>query len=81
MVARFDVLREELLRRGWIENVKSGSPIFSFKWTWDTDRIADVSLHSTKIVNHFMNNEEIGTKLGLVKNLNALQGQFQFFTS
>jgi len=69
-------VRETLLERGFQDcpegDVESGN--FDFKWTINHGDINFEQLRPGQIVNHFPNSgPEIGTKVGLAKNLRSLQ--------
>lgn len=51
------MLREEFLRRGWVE-VTQKSILWDFKWTWNADR-CNISKTSKKLINHFYNFSEV----------------------
>jgi hypothetical protein len=80
MFAKNELVRAELEKRGWTEkrkerrlismgttpNVRTGD--FNFLWTFDRER-TKINWLNDPYVNHFTNFEEIGTKIGLWKNL------------
>jgi hypothetical protein len=68
--ARYEVLRAEFLRRGWKETTKK-SVLWNFKWTYKCEE-GNTSLWTKRIVNHFYNCYEVGTKSGLLNNLRRL---------
>lgn len=74
------LVRKELVGRGWVEPSRaakkrsswsgSGAATAHFLWTWSVDRTK--AAPAGQIVNHFPHFQEIGTKIGLWKNLYAL---------
>mmetsp|Transcript_2139 Transcript_2139/g.6520 ORF Transcript_2139/g.6520 Transcript_2139/m.6520 type:complete len:964 (+) Transcript_2139:305-3196(+) len=69
-------VRETLLERGFQECPEGDveGPNFDFKWTINHGDINFEQLRPGQIVNHFPNSgPEIGTKVGLAKNLRSLQ--------
>ena len=74
------LVRKELVGRGWVEPTRaakkrsswsgSGGATAHFLWTWSIDRTR--AAPAGQIVNHFPHFSEIGTKIGLLKNLYAL---------
>jgi hypothetical protein len=74
IVSNHSLVRAELLKRGWVEPSRAvkkrswGGPASAqFLWTWSLARTKVAP--ADQIVNHFPHFEEIGTKIGLWKNL------------
>lgn len=69
VTGQFDFIRRELKSRGWIENKHTNSQAFHLKWSFsDSDNDYKV-LRPGQLFNHFLNNRELTTKSGLLKNL------------
>ena len=62
-------LKIALEKMGWVENKESDSQLFDLKWTLNAKEIDYKALTSEQIVNHFVKNTEISTKVGLTNNL------------
>eukprot|EP01104_Vermistella_antarctica_P009384 TRINITY_DN2413_c1_g1_i1.p1 TRINITY_DN2413_c1_g1~~TRINITY_DN2413_c1_g1_i1.p1 ORF type:complete len:527 (-),score=122.67 TRINITY_DN2413_c1_g1_i1:34-1614(-) len=70
MLADRSVLRNEFLRRGWKEHTGNYNG-YTFKWTFSTFGLKDSMMSSPqRYINHFPNHAEVGTKEGLLRNLN-----------
>jgi hypothetical protein len=75
IVSNHSLVRAELRARGWVEPLikkRRGALLSSaqFLWTWSSERTK--AAPADQIVNHFPHFDEIGTKIGLWKNLYAL---------
>jgi len=62
-------LKEALLYRGWVENTCAESRFFDFKWTLKAIDIVYDVLDDHQMVNHYVKNRELTTKVGLTTNL------------
>jgi tubulin monoglycylase TTLL3/8 len=62
-------LKRGLEKRGWTENKDGNSEFFDLKWTLNAKDIDYDKLNDKQMVNHFVKNREITTKIGLTKNL------------
>merc|ERR1719353_2512948 len=69
VIGGYPDLRRTLLARGWVANDVPESPYFDLKWTLKAEDIRQTELKSHQIVNHFVGNREITTKVGLTTNL------------
>ncbi|EQC33446.1 hypothetical protein SDRG_08960 [Saprolegnia diclina VS20] len=65
----YPVIKETLETRGWFHNVDRNSPYFDLKWALKSDDLKNVKLNEDQLVNHFMQNTAITTKVGLLHNL------------
>ncbi|KDO24551.1 hypothetical protein SPRG_10366 [Saprolegnia parasitica CBS 223.65] len=65
----YPVIKETLEGRGWFHNVDRNSPYFDLKWALKSDDLKNVKLNEDQLVNHFMQNTAITTKVGLLHNL------------
>lgn len=66
------VLKDELDKRGWVENPDYFSPCFDLKFTTKMCDIYYDGLKDWQIANHFQFNECLTSKYGLCKNLRTL---------
>jgi hypothetical protein len=62
-------LRRAMLARGWVENANPDSCYWDFKWSLNAQDIDQRNLKTGQIVNHFVGNREMTTKVGLTTNL------------
>ncbi|OQS01270.1 tubulin-tyrosine ligase family [Achlya hypogyna] len=65
----YPVIKEALEARGWFHNPDRSSPYFDLKWALKSDDLKNVKLNEDQLVNHFMQNTAITTKVGLLHNL------------
>lgn len=70
VVGGYGTLRKALIERGWFENPDRNSPIFDFKFAIRSDGMNE--LKDFQIVNHFLKNNVITTKVGLCHSLKQL---------
>jgi len=66
-------IKENLLKRGWLENPKEDSTAFNLKWSLKTKHLNHETLREGQIVNHFQKITEVSTKIGLMQNLKNYQ--------
>lgn len=62
-------LKNALIERGWVRNPDFNSPCFDYKFTLQIKEIDFEHLQDFQMVNHFVKNGVITTKLGLAKTL------------
>ncbi|KAF0732728.1 hypothetical protein Ae201684_010259 [Aphanomyces euteiches] len=65
----YPVIKETLEKRGWFHNPDRNSPYFDLKWALKSDDLKNVKLNEDQLVNHFLQNTAITTKVGLLHNL------------
>lgn len=68
----YDDIRQALLKRGWVENTDCTSTCFDLKWALRGTDIDYENLLKPQIVNHYENNKNITTKIGLSHSLRKL---------
>lgn len=66
-------LRDALLRRGWVQNFDETSPHFDLKWVLGANSIDYDALRPQQMVNHFEQNRNLTTKVGLTLSLRNSQ--------
>lgn len=64
-------IRRALLNLGWFENKNNNSFFFDLKWVYMDNEQDYKFLIDGQFYNHFQNNKEITTKIGLSNNLKA----------
>lgn len=62
-------MRRALLNFGWYENKNSNSSFFDLKWLYMDNESDYKGLIDGQYYNHFQNNKELTTKIGLTNNL------------
>lgn len=62
-------MKNALLERGWVRNPDYNSPCFDYKFTLQLKEIDFDHIKDFQLVNHFLKNGVITTKLGLTKSL------------
>jgi hypothetical protein len=72
MASKLDILRDELIKRDWQEVLKKDSALWDLKWSNSVD-LSRVPVSSKQLFNHYVNNQEMGSKTGLIKNLRHLK--------
>ncbi len=65
----YSSLRQALYERGWVRNPDPGSPCFDLKYTLQSREIDFNALRDGQMVNHYVKNSCITTKIGLCKSL------------
>ncbi|KAF0700233.1 Aste57867_9242 [Aphanomyces stellatus] len=65
----YPVIKDTLEKRGWYHNPDRNSPHFDLKWALKSDDLKNVKLNEDQLVNHFLQNTAITTKVGLLHNL------------
>lgn len=72
VVGGYSTLKKALLERGWFENSERNSPIFDLKFAIKQSDVCSTDLQDFQIVNHFLKNNLITTKVGLTNSLKNL---------
>lgn len=62
-------LKRALEERGWVRNPDYSSPCFDLKFTLQLKEIDFDHIQDFQVVNHFLKNGVITTKLGLARTL------------
>lgn len=71
VIGGYPDLKDALRRRGWVENTVPESRCYDFRWSLKASDIDFEHLDEGQVVNHFVKNREITTKVGLTLNLRA----------
>lgn len=72
VVGGYDDVRQELLRRGWVEAPDAVSAHYDLLWCIKARDAQELPLRKDTIVNHFSNTGALTTKSGLVASLSWL---------
>lgn len=75
MAVAFSSLRDALLLRGWVQNPRSDSPFFDFRWSYGRPLPFEVerSLRHEQMVSYLDNHQALTTKTGLMESLSRLK--------
>jgi len=68
----YQVVKQALLRRGWVENPDPLSPAYHLRWSNKCKDVDFSNMGKEQKLNHFPRNSEITTKVGLKRNLENL---------
>ncbi len=68
----YDDIRQALVRRGWVENPEVTSVCFNLKWALKSKDVDYSNLLDYQVVNHFDQNSNLTTKIGLCHSLRKL---------
>jgi tubulin monoglycylase TTLL3/8 len=72
VVGGYSTLKKALLERGWFENPDRNSPVFDLKFAIKQSEVCNNEIQDFQIVNHFLKNNLITTKVGISKSLKNL---------
>jgi tubulin monoglycylase TTLL3/8 len=72
-MSTYPLIREELVKRGWVENPDFEDCVFDAKFVLKTSDIEYKSLRREQTVNHFSKASAITTKVGLMRSLLTLK--------
>jgi len=72
-MATYPLIKEELVKRGWVENPDFEDSVFDAKFVLKTSDIEYKSLRREQVVNHFSKASAITTKVGLMRSLLTLK--------
>ena len=72
VVGGYSTLKKALKERGWFENPDRNSPVFDLKFAIKQSEVCNSEIQDYQIVNHFLKNNLITTKVGLCHSLKNL---------
>jgi hypothetical protein len=72
-MSTYPLIKEELVKRGWVENPDFEDCVFDAKFVLKTSDIEYKALRREQVVNHFSKASAITTKVGLMRSLLTLK--------
>ena len=72
-MSTYPLIKEELVKRGWVENPDFEDSVFDAKFVLKTSDIEYKALRREQVVNHFSKASAITTKVGLMRSLLTLK--------
>jgi tubulin monoglycylase TTLL3/8 len=72
-MSTYPIIRDELIKRGWVENPDFEDGVFDAKFVLKTSDIEYKTLRREQLVNHFSKASAITTKVGLMRSLLTLK--------
>jgi tubulin monoglycylase TTLL3/8 len=72
-MSTYPLVKEELIKRGWVENPDFEDCVFDAKFVLKTSDIEYKALRREQVVNHFSKASAITTKVGLMRSLLTLK--------